>query len=138
MGSAAAAAARDPWWIIGSAAMALHGVTGLEVGDIDLLMSRRDADALLRSRGVDPAPGEAGGRFRSDVFGRWSAGGFVIETMGGFHVDGVELVPRSRIEAAGLFVPSVAELIAMCELFGRPKDAERAARLRELRTGRSP
>jgi hypothetical protein len=135
---AAAGRAHDRWWIIGSAAMALHGVAGLAVGDVDLLMSRRDADALLRSRGIEPAPGEADGRFRSDVFGRWSAGGFVVETMGGFHVDGVELVPRTRIDSGGVYVPSVAELIAMCEHFGRPKDEERAARLRELGTGRSP
>ncbi|MEA3060603.1 MAG: hypothetical protein QOJ94_384 [Sphingomonadales bacterium] len=112
--------------------MALHGVAGLEVGDVDLLMSRRDAAALLRSKGVEPAPGEAGGRFHSDVFGRWGAGAYVVETMGGFHVDGRELVPETRIASGGLFVPSVAELVAMCELFGRPKDAERARRLRVL------
>jgi hypothetical protein len=129
---AATPGARDPWWIIGSAAMALHGVARLEVGDIDLLMSRSDAVALLRAKGVEPAPGEAGGRFRSDVFGRWRAGGYVVEVMGGFHVDGAELVPETRIARSGLFVPSVAELIAMCERFGRPKDAERARRLRGL------
>jgi hypothetical protein len=129
---AAAAGARDRWWIIGSAAMALQGVEGLEVGDVDLLMSRRDAAALLRAKGIEPAPGETGGRFLSDVFGRWSAGAYVVETMGGFHVDGLELVPGTRVEAAGLFVPGVAELIAMCALFGRPKDEERARRLRGL------
>jgi hypothetical protein len=130
--SAAAAGVRDRWWIIGSSAMALHGVPGLAVGDIDLLTSRRDAAALLRSKGVEPAPGEAGGRFRSDVFGRWSARAYIVETMGGFHVDGRELVPQTRIARGGLYIPSVAELIEMCELFGRPKDAERAARLREM------
>jgi hypothetical protein len=129
---AAAAGARDPWWLIGSAAMALHGVRGLTVGDVDLLMSRRDAAALLRSKGVEPEPGEEGGRFRSDVFGRWRAGAYVVETMGGFHVDGRELVPETRVATGGLFVPNVAELITMCESFGRPKDAERARRLRTL------
>jgi hypothetical protein len=128
----AAAGARDPWWIIGSAAMALHGAADLVVGDVDLLMSRSDAAALLRARGVEPAPGEAGGRFRSDVFGRWSAGAYLVETMGGFHVDGRELVPESRVASGGLFVPNVAEIIAMCERFGRPKDAERARLLRAL------
>lgn len=129
---AAAAAARDPWWIIGSAAMALHGVPGLAVGDVDLMMSRRDAAALLRSKGLEPAPGEADGRFRSEIFGRWSAGAYVVETMGGFHVDGIELVPETRLAAGQLHVPSVGELIAMCEMFGRPKDEERARLLRAL------
>jgi hypothetical protein len=129
---AAAAAARDPWWIIGSAAMALHGVRGLGVGDVDLLMSRGDAATLLRSKRVEPVPGEGAGRFRSDVFGRWRAGAYVVETMGGFHVDGRELVPTTRVETGGFYVPAVVELIAMCELFGRPKDEERASRLRAL------
>jgi hypothetical protein len=112
--------------------MALHGVAGLEVGDVDLLMSRRDAAALLRAKGVEPAPGEAGGRFRSDVFGRWRAGRYVVETMGGFHVDGIELVPGTWVAKKGLYVPDVAELMAMCRRFGRPKDAERARLLRAL------
>jgi hypothetical protein len=97
--------------------MALHGVRGLAVGDVDLLMSRRDAADLLRSKGIEPAPGEAGGRFHSDVFGRWRAGGYIVETMGGFHVDRRELV---------------SELVAMCELFGRSKDEDRARRLRAI------
>jgi hypothetical protein len=126
----AAQRARDPWWIIGSAAMALHGVEGLEVGDIDLLMSRRDAADLLRA--TNGIPGEPGGRFRSDVFGRWRAGAYSVDVMGGFHFDGRELVPATRVERGGLFVPAVGELIAMCELFQRPKDAERARRLRAL------
>jgi hypothetical protein len=130
--AAAAVIARDRWWIIGSAAMALHGVPGLEVGDVDLLMSRRDAAALLRTKGIEPAPGGADGRFRSDVFGRWRAGAYIVEVMGGFHVDGMELVPETRVSAGGLCVPNVGELIAMCERFGRPKDAERARLLRGL------
>jgi hypothetical protein len=44
--------------------------------------------------------------------------------------------PQSRIAlrvgSAELFVPSVAELIEMCRLFGRAKDAERERLLRAL------
>ena len=130
--AAAAGEARDPWWIIGSAAMALHGVTGLVVGDIDLLMSRDDAARLLCAKGIEPAPGERGGPFRSDVFGRWAASGFTVEVMGGFRVRGRELVPASRQRIGAVFVPPAEELARMCELFGRPKDAERARRLRGL------
>lgn len=122
----------DPWWVIGSAAMALHGAQGLEVGDIDLLMSRRDAAALLRRQTVEPRPGVPGGRFRSDVFGRWRAGAVTVEVMGGLHVDEMALVPRSRVAIGRLYVPDVAELIAMCVSFGRPKDVARAQALRRL------
>jgi hypothetical protein len=96
----AAREGRDPWWLIGSAAMALHGARLLTVGDIDLLMSRSDAEGLLRSRGVEPRPGSGNGHFRSDVFGRWQAGSYKVEVMAGFHVraDGRwrEVVPSSR------------------------------------------
>lgn len=136
----AACEGRDPWWLIGSAAMALHGARPLAVGDIDLLMSRSDAERLLLSRGVEPSPGSADGRFRSDVFGRWQAGSYKVEVMAGFHVraDGRwrEVVPLSRctlrVGAAELFVPSVDELVAMCRLFGREKDSEREQLLLSL------
>ena len=29
--------AQDPWWVISSAAVALHGLAPIEVGDVDLL-----------------------------------------------------------------------------------------------------
>lgn len=121
----------DRWWVIGSAAMALHGVEGLAVGDIDLLMSRGDAVRLLERHGIAVVAGSAHDRFRSDVFGRLCLGGYPVEVMAGFHVhDGAgwrEVVAESRMPMLGgaIFVPSVAELIAMCRLFGRPKDAER-------------
>ena len=132
---------RDPWWVIGSTAMALHGAAPLSVGDIDLLMSRRDAADLLARQGAASGPGAADDRFRSDVFGRFQAGGYSVEVMGGFHVhdgsDWREIVPQSRetvrVRDTELFVPSVLELIEMCRLFGRPKDAERKWLLRNLR-----
>lgn len=112
----------------------------MAVGDIDLLMSRSDAEGLLRSRGVEPRPGSGNGHFRSDVFGRWQAGSYKVEVMAGFHVraDGRwrEVVPSSRcavrVGDAELFVPSVDELVAMCRLFGREKDAERERLLLSL------
>ena len=135
----AAEAAREPWWIIGSAAMALHGAV-LTVGDVDLLMSRSDAAELLTRCGVAPGPGSQHDRFRSDVFGQLRLGRYTVEVMGGFHVhDGAKwcpVVPASRVLAqlghAELFVPSVADLVAMCRLFGRPKDAQREGLLLAL------
>ncbi|WP_431850672.1 hypothetical protein [Allosphingosinicella sp.] len=136
----AARGARDPWWIIGSAAMALHGAGPLKVGDIDLLMSRADAARLLERHGRGAAPGSMHDKFRSDVFGRLELDDYAVEVMGGFHVhDGEswrEVVPSSRVEVrledTELFVPCVEELIGMCRLFGRPKDVERERLLAAL------
>jgi hypothetical protein len=135
----AAREARDRWWVIGSAAMALHGAA-VQVGDIDLLMSRADAARLLELHGRVPMAGSKHDKFRSEVFGRLELSGYTVEVMGGFHVhDGAEwreVRPQSRIAlrvgSAELFVPSVAELIEMCRLFGRAKDAERERLLRAL------
>ena len=46
--------ARDPWWVISSAAVALHGVTPIEVGDVDVLMSAADAQWAMDRLGVVP------------------------------------------------------------------------------------
>ena len=128
--------------MIGSAAMALHGAV-LQVGDMDLLMSRNDAARLLENARV-PAAGSAHDKFRSDVFGQFRCGDYTVEVMGGFYVcDGAEwreVMPRSRtafrVGGAELFAPSVEELIEMCRLFGRPKDAEREQLLRALKPSR--
>jgi hypothetical protein len=129
--------------VIGSAAMALHGAA-VQVGDIDLLMSRADAARLLELHGRVPAEGSAHDKFRSEVFGRLELSGYTVEVMGGFYVcDGAEwreVMPRSRtafrVGGAELFAPSVEELIEMCRLFGRPKDAEREQLLRALKPSR--
>jgi hypothetical protein len=124
---------RDPWWVIGSAAMALHGAEGLEVHDIDLLLSRRDARERLEERGLSALPGTEDERFHSDIFGTWYEGAYRVEMFGAFKVrDGagwVEISPASRVEVragtSSLYVPSVEELIRLGRLFGRAKDAAR-------------
>ena len=40
--AAALRGARDPWWVIGSAAARLHGAE-TPVADVDVLLSERDA-----------------------------------------------------------------------------------------------
>lgn len=130
---------RDPWWVIGSAAMALHGAA-VEVRDIDLLVSRRDAHALLEQRGLPVRSGRADERFHSEIFARWEAGGRTVEMFAGFKLRSggawQELLPQTRepkrISATSLFVPSIPELIAWGRLFGRPKDAARESLLRAL------
>ena len=121
--------AADPWWLVGSAAMALHGVR-VEVADIDLLTSREDARRLFGASLEEPQPSPL---FRSELFARRPLGRFTLEVMAGFHVrDGAgwrEHVPQMRFEVrvgeSLLYTPGIDGLIAMCTLFGRPKDLER-------------
>ena len=134
------ACCRDPWWVIGSAAMALHGASPLEVADVDLLLGPADAAAVLDRRGIAAVPGTADGRFHSDIFGRWTAPPRAVELFGGFKVRSGgawrEIVPETReakrVGGSTLFVPSVGELIALGRLFGRSKDAAREPLLLKL------
>jgi hypothetical protein len=135
----AMASAHDSWWIIASAAAVLHGAD-IEVADVDLLVSARDGEALLARIGPTDAPNPSD-RFRSDLFGRWTTPPLPVDIMAGFHAlasDGWRpVLPATRIGIplgdATLHVPSIAELIEHCRLFGRPKDIARAAILQRLR-----
>ena len=128
----AMAYARDPWWIIGSAAVVLHGAA-TSVADVDLMTSARDARAFLdRTGGVlIDAPHD---HFRSSPFGRWPAPPLAVEVMGDLrlHEEGgwrhVELASREAVPVGNmqLFVPARGELIALLHRFGREKDLARA------------
>jgi hypothetical protein len=130
----------EPWWVVGSAAIALHGARRVEVRDIDLLVSRADAGVLLARRGAVAQPGVPDERFRSDIFACWDQSGIQVDLFAGFCVRSSgkwqELVPQTRqpvlLKASCLFVPSIAELIAWARLFGRDKDKAREAVLRPL------
>jgi len=130
----AAVDSADDWWIIGSAAIVLHGRSVAHVKDVDLLMSAADAAAFLERVGVPVRAGPADARFRSLVFGLWREPPIPIEVMGGFSVanDGgwreVALATREPVSVAGasIFVPSAEELVRLLHTFGRPKDFERA------------
>ena len=126
--------ARDPWWVIASAAVALHGVTPIEVGDVDLVMSVGDACRLMDALDISPIEDGASSLFRSTLFGRWETPPLVVEIMAGFLVKTAagwtEVLPRTRVpvlvEGCAIYVPEHAELAGMLRLFGRPKDLERA------------
>jgi hypothetical protein len=124
---------RDPWWLIGSAAAWLLGLEG-SVKDVDLLTSRRDAEALLRRWNLAPIRPEPSLLFRSELFAVHADLPVPIELMAEFKVLGEPLVPVSRVRVAwgerALFVPDAAEQAAICERFGREKDMARATRLR--------
>ncbi len=125
--------ARDPWWVISSAAVALHGMVPIEVGDVDVLMSVADAQRVMDRVGIVPTTDGASALFRSTLFGRWESPPLVVEIMAGFHVTTsagwTEVLPRTRVslplDGRVVYVPDRAELVGILRMFGRPKDLER-------------
>lgn len=125
--------ARDDYWVIGSAAVRLHGID-TSVGDVDVLLSDRDAIAVLERLGLPPIPGVPDARFRSYRFGRWTAPPLMLEFMAGLEVRAA--CGWRPVETSGWRpaqhdypcpVPDRVALIALLRSFGRAKDMERAA-----------
>lgn len=132
----------EPWCLIGSAAARLLGAE-VSVADVDVLVSRADAEALttLWADRRDAAHVPAGNdRFRSH-FARFRFPGLPVEVMGGLQLDqgeGWRPVSPGRLVLAGVQgiavpVPALDEQIRILESFDRDKDRERAAALRRLR-----
>lgn len=128
--------AEDPWWVLGSAAMALIGIDPGDIGDIDVLVSGRDAEALMQAFAL---PNQADGgtsHFRSDYFLVPPLGDVRVEIMAGYHIrsgDGWQRVtPASRqavvVGSATLFVPERDDQIELLERLGRKKDLARLDR----------
>ena len=126
----ALADAREPWWVIGSAAVVLHG-GGTTVADVDLLLSRDDAEMLLRRWSLDPLIA-SDALFGSAVFARTTATPLPVEIMSGLKVRDVAVNLTTREVVAGIAVPARGELIRLLRQFGRPKDLARAALLERL------
>jgi hypothetical protein len=132
---------RDPWSVIGSAAVRLAGAS-VTVADVDVLTSVRDAQALgerWRTRLQSTIAAAGAERFRSR-FARFAFPGLAVEIMGGLEVSNgsgwlpVTLGEIVTVDVAGLRVPipAVREQIRVLESFGRPKDRQRAALLKSL------
>ena len=131
-------AMRDPWWIIGSAGLALAGAFEERPQDIDLLTSARDAQAMRDSwRGhvqaeTHPADGV---QFRS-IYARFAHLPLPVEVMGGLEVrrNGswealtVRESETAVVDGFEIRVPALAEQIRVLRLFGRDKDLAKAAR----------
>lgn len=126
--------AEDYWWVIASAAAALHGVDQPEVADVDVLASDRDATAVLEKLGVSPLANTPHPLFDSRILGRLTSAPMPIEIMAGFRFLGVSgwqvMAPKSReqvkLDGEALFIPSRLELAEMLTALGRPKDLQRA------------
>jgi hypothetical protein len=131
----------EPWCLIGSAAARMLGAE-VDVADVDVLVSRADADTLMAlwadRRETAHAPADDD-RFRSH-FARFRFPGLPVEVMGGLelHADqGWQPVSPGRLVLAGLQglavpVPSLDDQIRILESFGRDKDLRHAAALRHL------
>ena len=130
----------DDWWLFGSAAMILQGAGPIEAGDLDLLISPRDAARLFPRLGLPLRPGTKSDRFHSEIFGRWTVPPLEVDILANFRVrsDGTwhEVRPKTRepkqLLGSLFYVPSVEELIEYCRLFDRPKDHARALLLKAL------
>ena len=130
----------DPWWVFGSAGMALVGVAGLSPPDVDLIVSERDARTLIARWGAELVAAAPSPLFRSSLFAKARAFDLPIEIMAGFESrhEGAwaPVTPSTRCEIAWngrrLYTPSAAEQAQICRRFGRPKDLARVALLEAL------
>ncbi len=126
--------AQDPWWIIGSTAVALHGVDPGPINDIDILVSVPDAGRLAENWQCPNMANTGSELFRSQVLLRPNIGCFPVEAMAGLEFRTLDnwqhLSPKTRqeirCETCGLFVPDRPELIEILRSFGREKDIRRA------------
>lgn len=130
---------RDPWWIIGSAAMVLADIPNVAPQDIDVLCSRRDA-LQLREAWIDHVdaayrPADET-RFRS-AFARFVHLPMPVEVMGGLELmtatgwRPVQVHDDLRLDVAGheVRVPTLDEQRRILLAFGREKDLAKAARI---------
>jgi len=122
------------WWIIGSAALALSGIS-VEPQDIDVFAASDVIEQARLALGV-PAMPSGSDRFRSIPYFQFHPeGGLPIDFMGGLEVrvadTWVPLHIESRVSVSirnvTLFVPDLEEQVAILRLFDRPKDLARVA-----------
>jgi hypothetical protein len=134
--------ARDPWWVIGSAALALCGLAPERVKDVDLIVSPADAERLMRRHGLDNFADGGSAQFRSELLLRPDFGAVPVEILASFHIrhgaDWQPVCPQTRVEiplaGLALFVPSRGELAAIFRRCGRPSDLVHAGMLEGAET----
>lgn len=118
-----------PWRVIGSAAMALHGIEGIAAGDIDIVLEVGDAAMLCGSHGFIPVTEAHSGLFRSEIHALRAGAALTIEIMAGPSIRSEGAMRAVRIGQPvirdGWPVASLPDLIAMCRLFDRAKDRAR-------------
>jgi hypothetical protein len=131
----------DRWVLIGSAAAWLVGAN-VDIADIDLLTSERDALALTErwSDAFEPFMPRTGDALFRSCFARFDFSPLAVEVMGDLELRGVGGWQRVRVDdiaiiavdGADVPVPTIPAQIGILESFGREKDLRRAAILRAL------
>ncbi len=131
--------AKDPWWIIGSAALAVHLKQDITVNDIDVLLSVDDACIVRTALAIPLAAINPHPLFHSEEYFTWDQNSVPVEFMAGFSVcvagawQLVSCHTRLAVDVGGqaIYIPDLAEMASLLELFGRPKDRERLALIKE-------
>jgi hypothetical protein len=130
------------WWVIGSTAALLDGNKQFDPDDVDVFGSTETMNAFVKSFGCELSEAPDHHQFRSMPYQRIALPDSTpIEVMGGLEVlnngQWQKLLITTRIEISGfgapLWIPTVEEQIAIFEMFGRPKDLEKAAVLAALK-----
>lgn len=129
------------WWIIGSGALVLGGITGLPIRDVDILAGKDTAIAFLANWDLPlPAP-KPDPFFRSEPFAQILRPGLLpIDLAGDMHLfengNWSPVRPATRIAVAvgstRVFIPSLSDQLNILRRFGRPKDIERAAMIEAI------
>lgn len=135
------AESHNPWWIFGSAAVALHGSAEGPLKTIDVAVSPGDFRRLVATHG----PSNKG--FSSPLLRARQLLSLEIDGVHAriMHVPEVHAQGRwhairpatrlaFRVNDATLYTPERAELIALLELAGTKRDLAAAARLRDAAT----
>ena len=133
-------ASKDPWWIITSAATALHTLDWSDVRDIDVMVSRRDARMLLASAPFMDRTDGGTEKFRSSLYATLDLPGLPIDIFADFeicrHGHWSRVLPATRlsleIEAGLVYTASIREQLAITKALDRAKDASRIAKLQAL------
>lgn len=133
--------AKDDWWIIGSTAIALHGIDVGPIKDIDILLSRRDAQDLLLATGETNRATTGSDKFRSKIFLVLEKNGIPLEFMAGLsvnvHGSWQNIIPKTRQTIKNgnsrIFTPALLELEEILHIFDREKDHLRIALIAQNR-----
>lgn len=124
---------KDPWWILGSAAIALLGVDPNGVRDIDVLVSERDAEALMIHHSLENRFDGGTTCFRSNTFILPNLGALRVEVMAGYEIrvkdEWLNVWPQTRfsvvVSGSVLWIPEAREQIEILRMLNRPKDLGR-------------
>lgn len=122
------------WCVYGSAALALHGVPGIEAHDVDVMLSASGLRTLLRHLPQAELLGEdkPGSRFRS-LHARVYIEGVEVDLSGDLQIrqagEWHDVSVAEVCHRDGIRFASLQDCIRLLRLFGRPKDLMRLERV---------